>query len=237
MRQLIKGDIARILRKKEIYIFAFLLYVILFAVKSKTEVEDQISSFKSMVALIGMLMCLVPVYITVYGDEFRTASMQTVIGRGMSRRKVIISKLIDCIILFTMMFIVFLLLFFVKNAIADLTLTPKQNLMAFVYVLLTCIRATGYFAVTGLFLFSSWNIAIGLTACVMLVFVNVSLALVQTNMHIPVHDYWIDGLVNAAYNDLLIGDFPWKLIVMIAVYIIGAVVITIKIFDRKELDL
>lgn len=237
MRQLIKGDIARILRKKEIYIFAFLLYVILFAVKSKTEVEDQISSFKSMVALIGMLMCLVPVYITVYGDEIRTGSMQTVIGRGMSRRKVIISKLIDCIILFTMMFIVFLLLFFVKNAIADLTLTPKQNLMAFVYVLLTCIRATGYFAVTGLFLFSSWNIAIGLTACVMLVFVNVSLALVQTNMHIPVHDYWIDGLVNAAYNDLLIGDFPWKLIVMIAVYIIGAVVITIKIFDRKELDL
>ena len=184
-----------------------------------------------------MLMCLVPVYITVYGDEIRTGSMQTVIGRGMSRRKVIISKLIDCIILFTMMFIVFLLLFFVKNAIADLTLTPKQNLMAFVYVLLTCIRATGYFAVTGLFLFSSWNIAIGLTACVMLVFVNVSLALVQTNMHIPVHDYWIDGLVNAAYNDLLIGDFPWKLIVMIAVYIIGAVVITIKIFDRKELDL
>ena len=237
MRQLIKGDIARILRKKEIYIFAFLLYVILFAVKSKTEVEDQISSFESMVALIGMLMCLVPVYITVYGDEIRTGSMQTVIGRGMSRRKVIISKLIDCIILFTMMFIVFLLLFFVKNAIADLTLTPKQNLMVFVYVLLTCIRATGYFAVTGLFLFSSWNIAIGLTACVMLVFVNVSLALVQTNMHIPVHDYWIDGLVNAAYNDLLIGDFPWKLIVMIAVYIIGAVVITIKIFDRKELDL
>ena len=44
MRQLIKGDIARILRKKEIYIFAFLLYVILFAVKSKTEVEDQIDS-------------------------------------------------------------------------------------------------------------------------------------------------------------------------------------------------
>ncbi len=237
MRQLIKGDIARILRKKEIYIFAFILYVILFSVKSKTEVEDQIDSFESMVALIGMLMCLVPVYITVYGDEIRTGSMQTVIGRGMSRRKVIISKLIDCAILFTMMFMVFLLLFFVKNAIAGLTLTPKQNFMASVYVLLTCIRATGYFAVTGLFLFSSWNVAIGLTACVMLVFANVAFGLVQTNMHIPIHDYWIDGLVSSAYNDLLIGDFPWKLIAMVAIYIVGAVIITIKIFDRKELDL
>ena len=237
MRQLIKGDIARILKKKEIYIFAFILYVILFAVKSKTEVEDQIDSFESMVVLIGMLLCLVPVYLTVYGDEIRTGSMQTVIGRGMSRRKVIISKLIDCAILFSLMFMVFLLLFFVKNAMANLSLTPTQNFNAFLFVLLTCIRATGYFAVTGLFLFSSWNVAIGLTACVMLVFANIAFGLVQTNMHIPIHDYWIDGLVSAAYNDLLIGDFPWKLVVMIALYIVGAVIITVKVFDRKELDL
>ena len=237
MKQLIKGDIARILRKKEIYVFALILYVILFAVKSKTEVEAQIESFESMVAIIGMLLCLIPVYLTVYGDEIRTGSMQCVIGRGMSRRKVIVSKLVDCMILFTMMFIVFLLLFFVKNAIAHLTLTPKQNIMALVFVLITCIRATGYFALTGLFLFSSWNVAIGLTASVMLVFVNISLALVQQNMHIPVHDYWIDGLVNSAYNDIMIGDFPWKLIAMIVVYIIGAVIATVKIFDRKELEL
>ena len=237
MRQLIKGDIVRILRKKEIYIFAFILYFILFAVKSKTEVEDQIDSFESMVALIGMLLCIIPVYLTVYGDEIRTGSMQTVIGRGLSRRKVIISKLIDCAILFTMMFMVFLLLFFVKNAIAGLVLTPKQNLMAFVYVLLTCIRAMAYFALTGLFLFASWNVAIGLTACVMLVFINISLILVQTNLHIPVHDYWIDGLISTAYSDLMIGDFPWKLIVVAAIYIVGTVFVTIKIFDRKELDL
>lgn len=237
MRQLIKGDITRILKKKEIYIFAFILYIILFAVKSKTEAEDQIESFRSMVAIIGMLMCLVPVYLTVYGDEIRTGSMQTVIGRGMSRRKVIISKLIDCAILFTMMFMMFLLLFFVKNAIAGLTLTPTQNFMAFVYVLLTCIRATGYFALTGFFLFTSWNVAIGLTSCVLLVFVNVSLAMVQTNLHIPVHDYWLDGLVNASYNAIQTGDFPWKIILMIAIYIVGVVIVTVKIFDRKELDL
>ena len=163
--------------------------------------------------------------------------MQTVIGRGMSRRKVIISKLIDCVILFTMMFIVFLLLFFVKNAIAGLTLSPKQNLMAFVYVLMACIKATGYFALTGLFLFSSWNVAIGLTACVMLVFANIAFALVQNDMHIPIHDYWIDGLVSASYNDLMIGDFPWKIILMVAIYIVGVVIVTVKIFDRKELDL
>lgn len=237
MRQLIKGDISRILRKKEIYIFALALYIILFAVKSKTEVEDQISSFETMVRLIGMLLCIIPVYLTVYGDEIRTGSMQTVIGRGMSRRKVIISKLIDCIILFTMMFMVFLLLFYVKNAIAHLAFTPKQNTMAFVYVLVTCIKATGYFAVTGLFLFASWNVAIGLTACIMLVFVSVSLVLVQANLHIPVHDYWIDGLVDSSYNDIMIGNFPWKLLLMIAIYIIGAVIVTVKVFDRKELDL
>ncbi|MBQ7583111.1 MAG: hypothetical protein IJT24_00735 [Lachnospiraceae bacterium] len=237
MRQLIKGDIARILRKKEIYIFSVILYVILFAVRSKTDVEDQIDLFQMMVTMIGVLCCTIPVYLTVYGDEIRTGSMQIVIGRGMSRRKVIVSKLIDCIILFTLMFMIFLLLFYVKNAIAHLSFTPKQNLMAFVFVLITCIRATGYFAMAGLFLFSSWNIAIGLTACVMMVFITIALNLVQQNMHIPVHDFWIDGLVASSYNDIMIGNFPWKLFLMIAVYIVGVVFITAKIFDRKELDL
>ncbi len=237
MRQLIKGDISRILRKKEIYIFAAILYIILFAVKSKSNVEDQIDLFETMVTMIGMLLCLIPVYLTVYGDEIRTGSMQCVIGRGMSRRKVIASKLIDCAILFTMMFMVFLLMFYIKNAVSHIVLTPKQNFLAFVYVLVTCIKATGYFALAGLFLFTSWNVAIGLTSCIMMVFVNIALVLVQDNMHIPVHDIWIDGLLNSAYNDIMIGDFPWKIVVMIAVYIVGILMVTAKIFDRKELDL
>ena len=237
MRKLIKGDINRILRKKEIYIFAAILYIILFAIKNKTEVEEQIDTFESMVAVIGMLFCLIPVYLTVYGDEIRTGSMQCVIGRGMSRRKVIISKLLDCAILFTMMFLGFLLMFFIKNLIAGITLSPRQNLMAFIFVLITCVKATGYFALASLFLFTSWNVAIGLTSCIMMVFVNIALVLVQDNMHIPVHDCWIDGLLNSAYNDITLGHFPWKLIVMILVYIVGILFLTARIFDRKELDL
>ena len=71
----------------------------------------------------------------------------------------------------------------------------------------------------------------------MMVFVNIALVLVQDNMHIPVHDIWIDGLLNSAYNDIMIGDFPWKIVAMIAVYIVGILMVTAKIFDRKELDL
>ena len=237
MRRLIKGDILRILKKKEIYIFALILYIILFAVKSKTDVDDQIELFENMVTLIGLLLCIIPVYLTVYGDEIRTGSMQCVIGRGMSRRKVIISKLIDCAILMFLMFFVFLLLFYVKNFMAHLTLSPKQNFMAFVYVILSCIRATGYFAISGLLLFSSWSVAIGLTSIIMLTFIHMALNMVQMNMHIPIHDIWLDGLVMDSYNDLMIGDFPWKLIVGVAVYIVGVVILTAVIFDRKELDL
>ena len=180
---------------------------------------------------------MVPVYLTGYGDEIRTGSMQCVIGRGMSRRKVVISKLIDCMILFTLMFMVLLIMFYIKNAITHITLSPTQNLMAFVYVLISCVAATGYFALTGLFLFSSWNIAIGLTACIMLISVTLALGALQLFLHVNLINYWIDGLADASYNDIMIGNFPWKLIVMIAVYIVGAVIVTTMIFDRKELDL
>ena len=237
MRQLIKGDICRILKKKEIYIFAVILYIILFAVKNKDDPEEQMASFKTMVSAIGLLLCIIPVYLTVYGDEIRTGSMQSVIGRGLSRTKVIISKLLDCAILFALMFIVFLLLFYVKNLIFQVALSPRQNLMAFIFVLINCVKAIGYFALASLFLFTSWNVAIGLTSCIMMVFINVALALVQESMRIPVHDYWIDGLLSSAFNDISVGHFPWKLIIMILVYIIGVLFLTVKIFDRKELDL
>ena len=130
-----------------------------------------------------------------------------------------------------------LLLFYVKNAIAHVALSPLQNLMAFVYILTFCITETGYFALTGLFLFTSWNVAIGLTACIVLMSVNMAFMSIQLYMHIPIHDYWVDGLTVAAYNDMMVGKFPWKLIVMIAVYIVGVVAATIAIFERKELDL
>ena len=71
----------------------------------------------------------------------------------------------------------------------------------------------------------------------MLLFVNVAFGMVQENLHIPLHDIWIDGLASAGYNDLMIGNFPWKLVALIVVYIVGGVFVTMKIFDRKELDL
>ncbi len=237
MRRLITADIRRILCKKEIYVFAFLLYAVLLAVKSKSDVEDQIDLFQTMVTLLAIFFCIIPVFLTVYGDEIRTGAMQCVIGRGMSRRKVIISKLADCCILFVLMFLGFLCVFYFKNYMSDLVLSPKQNLMALIYVLITCVRATGYFAISGMLLFTSWNVAIGLTSNIMLVSVVVALTLIQDNTHISLADFWLDGLLSASYNDILIGNFPWKLILAVAVYIVGVVFLTGIIFDRKELDL
>lgn len=237
MRKLIRGDIARILCKKEIYIFGALLYCILIFWKNKTTAEDQIELFHTMVDFVGLLICLVAVYLTVYGDEMRAGSMQIVIGRGMSRRKVVISKVIDCVILFTIMFMGFLLVFYIKNAVSHVVLTPKQNLMVFMYVFVHIIKAACYFALSGLFLFASWNTAIGLIGLILLVCANIAFVFVQTNTHIPVYDYWIDGLGDSVYNDIVINDFPWKVIPLLAFYLVVPVLITEKIFDRKELDL
>ena len=237
MRKLIKGDITRILHKKEIYVFFLILVIILFAMGNKSTPEDQISSFQTMSGMVGLFLCLIPVYLTVYGDEMRAGSMQIVLGRGMSRRKVVASKVIDCFILFTMMFMGLLVMFYIKNAIGHVTLTSRQNLMIFVEMLNKCIESAAYFALAGLFLFSSWNVAIGLTGLIVLVMLNVALGVIQMNTHIPLRDYWISGLSQSAFQDINVGNFPWGLVGLIAVYIVGAIIVTAKIFERKEIDL
>ncbi len=110
MRRLIRGDIRRILSKLGFYIIPALFYLLMYIDPSASPGKkyDFDGSYASIVMLYKYAFGVVvgiPVFIGVYADELKAGAMQTCIGRGLSRVKILLSKFIDSVILIVTFYI------------------------------------------------------------------------------------------------------------------------------------
>ena len=99
MRLLIRADLRRVLRKPGFYVL-IVLTLVLFAFKKPEGIAaEYFDSTKMTLENIGLPLLCIPIFLAVYGDEFKSGTLQCVIGRGLSRSKVVIAKLLDAAIL------------------------------------------------------------------------------------------------------------------------------------------
>ena len=115
MRRMIRGDLRRILRKPGFYVFAVILCFMCLYWTTDTEPSENIDLIYSFVNYGGILMISLPVLLSVYGDELHSGTMQGVIGRGLSRTRLILGKLIDCAVLSALLFFLLYLTIRFKN--------------------------------------------------------------------------------------------------------------------------
>ena len=99
MIRMIRADIRRILKKVMFYIICLIAYIIMFTIEKEDTAIDQISTIKMAMELLGSALFPIAVFIFVYGDEFKAGVIHSIIGRGMSRAKIVTAKYIDCLIL------------------------------------------------------------------------------------------------------------------------------------------
>ena len=99
MIRVIRADIRRILKKVMFYIICLIGYLIMFTIKKADTAIDHIELIKIAMVLIGSALFPIAVFIFVYGDEFKAGVIHSIIGRGMSRAKIVTAKYIDCLIL------------------------------------------------------------------------------------------------------------------------------------------
>lgn len=238
MRRMIRADIRRILKKVMFYVIALIAYIIMFSVKTGDTALDQVMLIKAAMELIGSVMLSIAVFIFVYGEEFKTGVIQAVIGRGLSRSKVVVAKYMDCLILLLIYLIPLLLIAYLKNSMSGLPISPKQSMDVFWDFVFMYLRSAGYLAFGTLALFFTVSVAGGMVALIAVIMV-VSDCLRALQSHLPVHvyDFYFEGLIDKAQADFMIGKAPWPLIPAIGIYIIGVLFLTGKIFERKELDL
>ena len=105
MKTLFKSDMGRIFKNPLFYIVSVLSLVLLFFVRNSVpDLEYQSKSFTSCFLLVGNFVIPILYYYLVFGDDLKYGVFAFDIGRGISRRELIISKAIEFAVLLSLFY-------------------------------------------------------------------------------------------------------------------------------------
>ena len=243
MRNLLKADLSRILRLKLLYIALFLgmLNIAMSLANEYIKKDYAATAYVSAIELSfgGVIMALsivVPVFYMVYFQEFLSRSMICLLGWGLSRGKLVVSRLLIAAVLLFCIFVI--LAFFAGIFSLDPTLGvsngQKGNLL--IFICLRYLRYLGYIIFSGMAMYLTNSAVVGIIASsAFALFFRAILAIIELMADISIYDYTFDGLLDWAYTTLCLGGFAWQLIPALC-YVAVAIAVTIHFFKGKEFE-
>lgn len=181
--------------------------------------------------------------IGIYTDEFKSMVMIGVIGRGITREKFVLTKFLDLLaLMFQMQLLTALYVLILKTAF-NITFNSVEFRYFILMFIFDFFEAVSFVTIAAVFYFLSENAAIGMFAFLAFkIIVPVSLALIEMFSRFGKYhpnQYYISGISTSAFSSIIIGDVGDGLVhlfYLITVYIIGALMLTIFIFKKKELE-
>ena len=209
MRSLIVSDILRILKKKTYWIvMAIVLALTLFSQLGMIKSGfNGMTSQTTNIRNTGSTILGICIFLSVYADEFSSRSMQCMIGRGISRAKLQTAKFIDCVILTLISCVVWAAWVTVLNLIFGGKLVAAATVVDIVLYIV---------------LFSFIEL------------IATSAPLAPT---ITAHRICLTGCINQIYTRIVLGQpCGWLIAGVCLVYIGGALLISILVFRKRELD-
>lgn len=240
MRKLIHADLSRVLRKPTFYILIVLTLLAL-ALPGREGAETaslQIEKMKSYVDAFPILGVGIPVFLAVYTDEMKSGKLIAVLGSGLSRRKILIGKLLDVLILLLLFFTAAYGIMLALNAASGVGVTPKQNLNLLLYCVFAVLKIIGFFALASLVVFAGWNAAGGMIILILAgTMSSLLLKIIQDRLTLPVFDMSYVGLLESSFAGFAAGKFGWQIIPALVIYLGGVIAVSIAIFNRKEIEL
>ena len=180
----------------------------------------------------------------VFTDDFRAKTMQIAIGSGVSRRHVVLAKLLEVTFLFLLDLLVLTLVMMVGGMVlAGITFTAHPIQQMLVEVLSFTLTASLCADVTMILLFYTQKTGFAPLLYLVLFIDPIDQILrmfASTNefvqrLHLP--DYTMTALTGTINTQLGLGaSFPLKQLILMVVYLIAVYVITCAVFNKQELD-
>lgn len=237
MRRLIEADLRRIIAKPNVYIVVILMIIWIFFRDASDTAADEMEFYKVFFNEICLTFILVPIFLAVYADEIKSGIMISVIGMGMPRKKIVKAKLQDALYLLIGTYILLFIAAVIKNSIIDLAITPRQNFFLFVFCMFCVIRGIGILALSSLVLFLTMSSAAGMLVLVITgVGASGILHVIQDYTKFPIYDLSFMGLLDSAFADFQAGALGLTLIPAL-LYLLAVIVINIKTFEKREMNL
>ena len=240
MRRLIHGDIRRILLKIGFYILPVIYFVL-----SLTDITEKVTDFEPFYESLQIVykyifpfVIGIPIFVGVYADELKVGAMQIAIGRGLSRKKIVLSKFFDCVLLTIVLFFLDLAFEFTLLRIYMLVPTSLQIFRMNMLMVSACLKTIGAMAFSAIFVYLTWNSSLGLVVELLsLAFAEPLLDMIQVKINLPVLDISYMGQVDQTCANIAAGA-NWILpLCVVFAYVIVFNLIGIVIFGRKELEL
>ena len=141
MTNLIKADLSRILKKPVLYLFTILPIVQLVVTSIEFKKEDsfeRINTLWGSLSTVAALFFSLSALILVFGEEIRSGAMQTVIGHGLSRTKLILAKYFDCLILLFGQTLILALAVLIVDACIGVIASPQDNAIMMMGAIFQC---------------------------------------------------------------------------------------------------
>jgi ABC-type transport system involved in multi-copper enzyme maturation permease subunit len=242
MRNLLRADLKRIFRVGLIYVglllaLIYISYTVLEGVVNDGSIGLINGVQKSLSGAPIALFIVFPTFYAVFAHELSSKSMQTVLGHGITRNKLIIAKLLDAAILLLCLYLVIITVaLIVINTESAIVLSPQQQVNLIIYIILRWLRHFGYIVFSAMIMYISGSTVLGIIACIAFTVVfKLVFNIIEFFSSLSLYDYTFDGLLDWAYTGIEVGAAPWQLCPAVC-YLFAALAITTYFFRRKEFD-
>ena len=246
MRNCIKADILRVQKKKSFLIMLALTlsFCLAGAIIIKALKADA-NAFATVCEVIGSFMGLligIPVFSAVLSDDFKSKSMQTAIGHGLTRNKVIFARFFEITIIIVEAFVLISIAMYIIGMAIGASGSAMGTSLGKCWI--EVLRILCYAAISLIFVYAMQNGTLGLVMYILMSSGVISgiLLLVDSipffvKHHISIMDYMPKGMIDSFANqaNAMPKRIGW-LIAALVCYLALPLFITMKIFKNKELD-
>ena len=194
--------------------------------------------------VLVLILVGVVILLSVYGDEIRSMAMTTLIGRGYSRTDIILAKFIDVVILVIAVNAFYAVSALILMLILRVHLTGFEAKMLIFKFLQGIYNMIGNITFASFFIYLTGNSAISvfiflLTSVLMPAVITFASGTVELvgKYHLNRLDY--NALGTMAFSDFMLGAPGYailKVLIGLIVYVGLFLVMTIVLFNKKELS-
>ena len=243
MRNVILTDIRRAQVKKSLIICMIIMVGIAVISSLGIRILPMFSDNPSQ-AYGSLLSGLSSIFSAIYTDDFKSRSMQIAIGRGVSRPKMMLARFLETLILVIEWHVIFSVVAIICGFIDGAN--GSQMLSCIGSVWGTSIKMVVFLSLSLLFVYGTQNPTTGLVFYIIfvanvldLVFTFIDMIPFLKDHNIEVSQFFPASACSNFLNAISEGDglhiFTWGLGVFVG-YIILPLIISINIFNKKELE-
>ncbi|WP_248406227.1 ABC transporter permease [Butyrivibrio fibrisolvens] len=184
----------------------------------------------------------IAIYVSVYADEFTSNSMQCLIGRGISRKRLLIAKFVNCVIVTFISYGIYTLFITITGLLMGAKMNVAESSFLYSTILTNAFIVLGYATISMIILFWSKNVAYATLVDAFLLFAGDTLLgglnAIPVIKHLHIDRHVFSHALECAKVDLLLtgGTAIFTMLWHVAKICAISIIVAYLLFRKKELD-